>query len=47
MPLFVKLDVTDRAAFAAAADAVEAHFGAVHVLVNNAGGSVFGLSDLT
>lgn len=44
-PLFVKLDVTDRAAFAAAADAVEAHFGAVHVLVNNAGVSVFGPTD--
>ena len=45
MPLFVKLDVTDRAAFAAAADSVEAHFGAVHVLVNNAGVSVFGPTD--
>ena len=44
-PLFVKLDVTDRVAFAAAADAVEAHFGAVHVLVNNAGVSVFGPTD--
>lgn len=44
-PLFVPLDVTDRAAFAAAADAVEAHFGAVHVLVNNAGVSVFGPTD--
>ncbi|MEO5598227.1 MAG: SDR family oxidoreductase [Novosphingobium sp.] len=41
-PLWVKLDVMDRAGFAAAADAVEAHFGAVHVLVNNAGVSVFG-----
>ncbi len=44
-PLFVKLDVTDRAAFADAAAQVEAHFGAVHVLVNNAGVSVFGPSD--
>jgi NAD(P)-dependent dehydrogenase (short-subunit alcohol dehydrogenase family) len=44
-PLFVKLDVTDRAAFAAAADQVERHFGAVHVLVNNAGVSVFGPTD--
>jgi short-subunit dehydrogenase len=44
-PLFVKLVVTDRAAFAVAADAVEAHFGAVHVLVNNAGVSVFGPTD--
>jgi NAD(P)-dependent dehydrogenase (short-subunit alcohol dehydrogenase family) len=45
LPLFVKLDVTDRAAFAAAADMVETHFGAVHVLVNNAGVSVFGPTD--
>jgi NAD(P)-dependent dehydrogenase (short-subunit alcohol dehydrogenase family) len=44
-PLFIKLDVTDRAAFAAAAEEVEAHFGAVHVLVNNAGVSVFGPTD--
>ena len=44
-PLFVALDVTDRARFAAVADAVEAHFGAVHVLVNNAGVSVFGPTD--
>jgi NAD(P)-dependent dehydrogenase (short-subunit alcohol dehydrogenase family) len=44
-PLFIKLDVTDRAAFAAAAGQVEAHFGAVHVLVNNAGVSVFGPTD--
>jgi NAD(P)-dependent dehydrogenase (short-subunit alcohol dehydrogenase family) len=45
IPLFIKLDVTDRAAFAAAADTVESHFGAVHVLVNNAGVSVFGPTD--
>lgn len=44
-PLFVQLDVTDRAGFAVAADAVEQHFGAVHVLVNNAGVSVFGPTD--
>jgi NAD(P)-dependent dehydrogenase (short-subunit alcohol dehydrogenase family) len=44
-PLFVKLDVTDRAAFARAADDVEAHFGKVDVLVNNAGVSVFGPTD--
>jgi len=44
-PLFVKLDVTDRARFAEAADQVEQHFGAVHVLVNNAGVSVFGPTD--
>lgn len=41
-PLWVKLDVMDREGWAAAADRVEAHFGAVHVLVNNAGVSVFG-----
>lgn len=41
-PLWVRLDVTDREGFAAAAEQVEAHFGAVHVLVNNAGVSVFG-----
>ena len=41
-PLWIRLDVLDRAGWAAAADAVEAHFGAVHVLCNNAGVSVFG-----
>jgi NAD(P)-dependent dehydrogenase (short-subunit alcohol dehydrogenase family) len=45
VPLFVKLDVTDRARFAQVADEVEAHFGKVHVLVNNAGVSVFGPTD--
>ncbi len=45
MPLFVKLDVTDRARFAEVADKVETHFGKVHVLVNNAGVSVFGPTD--
>jgi NAD(P)-dependent dehydrogenase (short-subunit alcohol dehydrogenase family) len=44
-PLFVKLDVTDRARFADVADEVEAHFGKVHILVNNAGVSVFGPTD--
>jgi len=44
-PLFVSLDVTDRPRFAAVAYEVEAHFGAVHVLVNNAGVSVFGPTD--
>lgn len=44
-PLFCKLDVTDRARFAEVAEEVEAHFGAVHVLVNNAGVSVFGPTD--
>ena len=44
-PLFLRLDVTDRARFAEVADEVEAHFGEVHVLVNNAGVSVFGPTD--
>ena len=34
---FLELDVTDRAAFAAAADEAEAMFGKLHVLCNNAG----------
>jgi NAD(P)-dependent dehydrogenase (short-subunit alcohol dehydrogenase family) len=38
----VRLDVTDRAAFAAAADAAEACFGPVHLLCNNAGVAVAG-----
>ncbi|MFV0645066.1 MAG: SDR family oxidoreductase, partial [Sphingomonadaceae bacterium] len=45
MPLFVRLDVTDRAGFANVAAQIESHFGAVHVLVNNAGVSVFGPTD--
>jgi NAD(P)-dependent dehydrogenase (short-subunit alcohol dehydrogenase family) len=40
-PHFVKLDVTDRARFAE----VAAEVGKVHVLVNNAGVSVFGPTD--
>ena len=44
-PLYCKLDVTDRTCFAEVADEVEAHFGEVHVLVNNAGVSVFGPTD--
>ncbi len=44
-PLFCKLDVMDRARFAEVADEVAAHFGEVHVLVNNAGVSVFGPTD--
>jgi NAD(P)-dependent dehydrogenase (short-subunit alcohol dehydrogenase family) len=40
-PRFVKLDVTDRARFAE----VAAEVGEVHVLVNNAGVSVFGPTD--
>jgi NAD(P)-dependent dehydrogenase (short-subunit alcohol dehydrogenase family) len=44
-PLFLKLDVTDRERFAEVADEVVRHFGEVHVLVNNAGVSVFGPTD--
>jgi NAD(P)-dependent dehydrogenase (short-subunit alcohol dehydrogenase family) len=44
-PLFVKLDVTDRARFAEVARAIDAHFGRLDVLVNNAGVSVFGPTD--
>jgi NAD(P)-dependent dehydrogenase (short-subunit alcohol dehydrogenase family) len=33
----IKLDVTDRVAYASAADEAEAVFGKIHVLVNNAG----------
>src|SRR5690606_2594619 len=44
-PLFLRLDVTDRARFAEVADQVVQHFGEVHVLVNNAGVSVFGPTD--
>jgi NAD(P)-dependent dehydrogenase (short-subunit alcohol dehydrogenase family) len=44
-PLFLKLDVTDRARFAEVAEEVLEHFGEVHVLVNNAGVSVFGPTD--
>ena len=44
-PLFLPLDVADRAAWAAARDAVEREFGRLHILVNNAGISVFGPMD--
>jgi NAD(P)-dependent dehydrogenase (short-subunit alcohol dehydrogenase family) len=43
--LALKLDVTDRAAYAAAADAAEARFGKIHLLVNNAGIGVVGPVD--
>ncbi len=38
----VQLDITDRAAFARAADEVEGVFGPVHLLFNTAGVSIFG-----
>jgi NAD(P)-dependent dehydrogenase (short-subunit alcohol dehydrogenase family) len=44
--LAVKLDVTDRADYARAADAAEAQFGKVHILVNNAGVAVVGPTEL-
>lgn len=44
--LAVKLDVTDRADYARAADAAEARFGKVHLLVNNAGVAVVGPTDM-
>jgi NAD(P)-dependent dehydrogenase (short-subunit alcohol dehydrogenase family) len=40
--LAIKLDVTNRADFARAADAAEARFGKIHVLCNNAGVAVVG-----
>jgi NAD(P)-dependent dehydrogenase (short-subunit alcohol dehydrogenase family) len=39
---FIQLDVTDRAAFARAADETERVFGKVHVLCNNAGIGIIG-----
>lgn len=44
--LAVRLDVTDRADFARAADAAQARFGKVHMLVNNAGVAVVGPTEL-
>ena len=44
--LAIKLDVTDREAFAAAADRAEAKFGKIHMLLNNAGVAVVGPTDL-
>jgi NAD(P)-dependent dehydrogenase (short-subunit alcohol dehydrogenase family) len=42
----LKLDVTDRAAYARAADAAEARFRKIHVLCNNAGVGVVGPTEL-
>lgn len=44
-PLFLPLDVTDRARFAKVAVEIDAVFGRLDVLVNNAGVSVFGPTD--
>jgi NAD(P)-dependent dehydrogenase (short-subunit alcohol dehydrogenase family) len=44
--LALKLDVTDRAAYARAADAAEARFRKVHILCNNAGVAVVGPTEL-
>ena len=42
----IPLDVTDREAFAAAADETERKFGNIHVLVNNAGVAALGPVEL-
>jgi NAD(P)-dependent dehydrogenase (short-subunit alcohol dehydrogenase family) len=44
--LALKLDVTDRADYARAADATEAKFGNIHILCNNAGVAVVGPTEL-
>jgi NAD(P)-dependent dehydrogenase (short-subunit alcohol dehydrogenase family) len=44
--LALKLDVTNRADFAKAADAAEARFGKIHILCNNAGVAVVGPTEL-
>ncbi|TLY91451.1 MAG: SDR family NAD(P)-dependent oxidoreductase, partial [Gammaproteobacteria bacterium] len=44
--LALELDVTDRAAYARAADAAEARFRKIHVLCNNAGVGVAGPTEL-
>jgi NAD(P)-dependent dehydrogenase (short-subunit alcohol dehydrogenase family) len=42
----IPLDVTDREAFAAAADETERKFGHIHILVNNAGVAALGPVEL-
>jgi NAD(P)-dependent dehydrogenase (short-subunit alcohol dehydrogenase family) len=44
--LALRLDVTDRAAYARAADAAEARFRRIHILCNNAGVAVVGPTEL-
>jgi NAD(P)-dependent dehydrogenase (short-subunit alcohol dehydrogenase family) len=44
--LAVRLDVTNRADYARAADAAEAKFGNIHILCNNAGVAVVGPTEL-
>ncbi len=44
--LAIKLDVTDRADFARAADAAEAKFSKIHILCNNAGVAVVGPTEI-
>lgn len=44
-PLFVKLDVASREDWAAARATIEREFGRLHLLVNNAGISIFGPMD--
>ncbi len=45
VPLFVRLDVTDRARFVQVGEEIDRWFGQLDVLVNNAGVSVFGPTD--
>jgi NAD(P)-dependent dehydrogenase (short-subunit alcohol dehydrogenase family) len=44
--LALRLDVTDRAAYARAADAAEGRFAKIHILCNNAGVAVVGPTEL-
>ena len=44
--LALRLDVTDRAAYARAADAAEQRFARIHILCNNAGVAVIGPTEL-
>jgi len=44
--LALRLDVTDRAAYARAADVAEARFGKIHLLCNNAGVGLVGPTEL-
>ncbi|MBC2778619.1 SDR family NAD(P)-dependent oxidoreductase [Parasphingopyxis marina] len=44
--LALKLDITDRDAYAKAADEAQARFGNIHILVNNAGVGVVGPTEL-
>jgi NAD(P)-dependent dehydrogenase (short-subunit alcohol dehydrogenase family) len=43
--MFMQLDVTDRSAYKAAADAAIQRFGSIHVLCNNAGVGIMGAAE--